>query len=53
MSKYFLFVLTLILAHSSLSAQKTPDTYIISGTIVERASQSPLCLLYTSDAADE
>ncbi len=42
MSKYFLFVLTLILAHSSLSAQKTPDTYIVSGTIVERASQSPL-----------
>ena len=42
MNKYFLFVLILILALTSLSAQKKLETYVVSGNIVERESKSPL-----------
>ena len=42
MNKYFLFFLTLILAQTVLIAQKEPGTYVVSGNIIERESQSPL-----------
>ena len=42
MNKYFLFAITLILAHTSSFAQGKMDTYVVSGTILEKESQLPL-----------
>ena len=42
MNKYFLFAITLILAHTSLFAQRKVDSFVVSGSILEKESQLPL-----------
>jgi outer membrane receptor protein involved in Fe transport len=42
MKKSLLVLVALIISHSSLIAQNASDTYVVSGTIVERESQAPL-----------
>ena len=42
MNKYFLFALTLILAHTSLVAQRKVNTYVVSGKIIDKESKQPL-----------
>lgn len=40
--KSILFVITFILIHTTLSAQRKLDSYIVSGKIIEKESQQPL-----------
>ena len=42
MKKSLLVLFALIISHSFLIAQNASDTYVVSGTIVERESQAPL-----------
>jgi outer membrane receptor protein involved in Fe transport len=42
MKKSLLVLFALIISHCSLIAQNASDTYVVSGTIVERESQAPL-----------
>ena len=42
MNKYFLIAITLILGQTSLFAQRKPDTYVVSGNIIEKESKLPL-----------
>ena len=42
MNKSFLFLFALILSNTSLIAQSRADSYVVSGTIIERETQSPL-----------
>ena len=42
MKKSLLVLFALVISHSSLTAQNALDTYVVSGTIVERESQAPL-----------
>jgi outer membrane receptor protein involved in Fe transport len=42
MNKSLLFLFALILSNSSLMAQSGLDSFVVSGTILERESQSPL-----------